>query len=327
MDPTLWLEEKIKIWFGNWTVYTTLGSFGLYLIGYLALRFHLTALGVGTDLAVLDERYLFAGAKFLVYLVSSVPNVVLLCLIICLIFYAPYVMLPRIFKQKVSRSIAWSYQQAVNWWAFPTRLALAGVAFAVIVIQVVMRQCYFYNNLLLAPRLSGPVWLQKILLGDEALKNLYFAGLLALMGLAITALSILHRHPLHTGPSRVLTRLLAFLVAVQTLLLPINYGYFIEDKMMPRVSSLAGQPLQPTEEAWLIWEGKQGITYFVVRKISEPSSSSPGNTGQAGERSYQRSLLTFPTSESRIIEIICYDAILHVIFRGESKCTGKLPAI
>ena len=63
----LWqdLGDKVKGLAGTWTAYTALGSFTVYLLGYLTLRFHLTALGVGTDLAVLDERYLFAGAKFL----------------------------------------------------------------------------------------------------------------------------------------------------------------------------------------------------------------------------------------------------------------------
>ena len=72
----LWqdLGDKIKGLAAAWTAYTALGSFTLYLLGYLTLRFHLTALGISTDLAVLDERYLFAGAKFLVYLVSSKPR-------------------------------------------------------------------------------------------------------------------------------------------------------------------------------------------------------------------------------------------------------------
>ena len=65
---------------GNWTKYSVVGSFVLYLFGYLAVRFHLTAIGIGTDLAVLDERYLFAGARFFVYLVSSVPSILLILL-------------------------------------------------------------------------------------------------------------------------------------------------------------------------------------------------------------------------------------------------------
>ena len=61
----------------KWGVFTTIGSFGVYVLGYLAIRFQLTALGMGTDLELLDERYFFEGAKFLVYLVATIPVVVL----------------------------------------------------------------------------------------------------------------------------------------------------------------------------------------------------------------------------------------------------------
>ncbi len=79
----LWqsLHEKIKMIGGVWATYTALGSFVLYLLGYLSLRYQLTVLGIGTDLAILDERYLFAGARFMVYLVSTVPTVLLLLLL------------------------------------------------------------------------------------------------------------------------------------------------------------------------------------------------------------------------------------------------------
>ena len=48
----------------HWASWSLIGTFVLYVLGYLTVRFHLTVLGVGTDLGILDERYLFAGAKF-----------------------------------------------------------------------------------------------------------------------------------------------------------------------------------------------------------------------------------------------------------------------
>src|SRR4051794_19754480 len=75
------LGERIKALGADWTKYTVVGSFLLYVLGYLVLRFHLTALGLGTDLAVLDERYLFAGARFVVFLGASVPSVLLVALL------------------------------------------------------------------------------------------------------------------------------------------------------------------------------------------------------------------------------------------------------
>ena len=67
---------------GSWAVISALGSFVLYLAGYLSLRFHLTVLGIGTDLNVFDERYLFSGAKFLIYLTTTLPICVLLLLVL-----------------------------------------------------------------------------------------------------------------------------------------------------------------------------------------------------------------------------------------------------
>ena len=77
-DLTQTVAERIKLIGGSWTAYMAVGSFVLYVLGYLALRFHLTALGIGTDLAVLDERYLFTGARFLVYVAASMTSAVLL---------------------------------------------------------------------------------------------------------------------------------------------------------------------------------------------------------------------------------------------------------
>jgi hypothetical protein len=89
------LNERIKSLGGDWTKYTVVGSFLLYVAGYLSLRFHLTALGIGTDLAVLDERYLFTGARFFVYLVSSVPIVVLMAAPVGVIAWAAIKLMPR----------------------------------------------------------------------------------------------------------------------------------------------------------------------------------------------------------------------------------------
>jgi hypothetical protein len=69
----------------RWALLTAVGSFVLYLFGYLTLRFRLSTFGIATDLAVLDERYLFAGAQFLVYFLTAIP-IVLLPLLLLLPF-------------------------------------------------------------------------------------------------------------------------------------------------------------------------------------------------------------------------------------------------
>src|SRR6266705_5489926 len=123
------LNDRIKVLGGDWAKYTVVGSFLLYVLGYLTLRSHLTAIGIGTDLAVLDERYLFTGARFLVYLVSAVPAIVLVSLPVAAAVWVVHGMLPE-----RARTSAWA------WIMRPSPLTLFGILFAVVMIQFVMRQ-------------------------------------------------------------------------------------------------------------------------------------------------------------------------------------------
>src|SRR5882724_7534379 len=129
---------------GNWTKYSVVGSFVLYVFGYLAVRFHLTAIGIGTDLGVLDEHYLFTGARFLVYLVSAVPILLLVLMPVVAVLWGLARLGPS-FALAV-RSLPGRRPAAVAWF---------GVAVAVVMIQFVMRQCFLLNNLLLARNLPA----------------------------------------------------------------------------------------------------------------------------------------------------------------------------
>jgi hypothetical protein len=280
------LNERVKALGGDWTRYSVVGSFLLYVAGYLALRFHLTAIGVGTDLAVLDERYLFTGARFLVYLVSSVPNIILVALPVAAIIWAVCKILP----ERICAS-------AHAWIVEPTRLTIFGIVFAVVMIQFVMRQCFVFNDLLLARELPGsPAWLVNLLL-DDRLMPLYFTAMVAGCAVPIAILVAL-RSVERPGPLSVAKGLLAFLAAVQVLLLPINYGVLIVDKALPRVAALGDQPLGKGDDAWLVWEGKDGVTFLVRNQ----------------ERA-RRSLLTLPRADVKRTEILGFDRILPSLFR------------
>ena len=294
-------KTKISTLRESWTVGTALGGFALYLVGYLALRFHLTALGVGTDLAVVDERYLFAGARFAVYLIATVPSVILLAILPGLAVY---------YLLKIT-GIRNRCMKIWDWWSKPGRLALTGIIITVVMIQFVMRQCFLFSNLLVAPGLPDPDWLKALLLAQGGgPMALYFAGLVAGTGLtAVICYHCGHRQD-HTRSSILLTRILMFLVMTQILLLPVNYGILVVDKKMPRVADVGGQaPLGRKQTAWLIWEGKEGVT-FLMRD-------------QTGGRD-QRRLVSLPRREFTKIEISAYDAILQVLFSDRQKA---LPAL
>jgi len=280
------LGERIKALGGDWGKYSVVGSFVLYVAGYLALRFHLTVIGIGTDLAVLDERYLFTGARFAVYLVAAVPSLLLILLPFAVVAWAVHRLLSP------ARRAA-----AAAWLLAPGRLVGFGIVFAVLAIQFVMRQCFDFSNLLLAPTPPRePAWLVRLLL-DDTLMPLYFTGLVAACALPLAILWRLHDAP-PRGTWLVVGRgLLVFLASVQVLLLPINYGVLIVDKSFARVAALGERALADGDEAWLVWEGKDGVTYLV---------RSPARK--------RRALLTLPRDAVKRTEIVGFDRILPLLF-------------
>ncbi len=282
------LGDKIKVLGSEWTKYTVVASFALYLLGYLTLRFHLTSMGLGTDLAVLDERYLFTGARCLVYLVSCVPNIVLVAGPIVAVVYG----ILRLVPGHLRRS-------ALAWWSDPARLAVTGIAVAVLLIQFVMRRCFQLSNLLLATELPAePAWLSRLLLDEESMPS-YFSGLVA--GCTVTA-AIAWAVSRSEKPGMAVSlanALLLILVVVQFLLLPINFGYLVVDKWFARVSAVAERPVGAGEEAWLVWEGKDGMTWLVRRT-------------EGGSK--RRSLVWASRAAATRIEITGYDPIFRTLF-------------
>ena len=136
-----------------------------------------------------------------------------------------------------------------------------------LVIQFVARQCFVFNNLLLARTLPGPAWLQAVLLDDPGSGRTSF--LHAQVGAtALTAACLM------AGEQ---TARLSHSAAVWSrnfwhsfsccrfLLLPINYSILIAHKSFPRVAeSQAGAG----RRTWLIWENNNGATSIVLHAAS-----------------------------------------------------------
>lgn len=280
---------------GKWTSFTAFGSFCVYLLGYLALRFQLSAYGVATNLDVWDERYLFAGSRFLVYLVSSVPNVLLIVIVVWVAVYLLSRVLPAHLRSRITATVqAWAGQ--------PNSVPLVGTLLAVALIQLVMRKCFVLGNLLFRQELPPFEWIDGILLTGDAYRSLYFSGLVG--GVLFTGALLLFatRAGSVTTPfSKALTGLLTFLVAVQFLLLPVNYGILIASQQLPRVTEFPERPASG-EQVWLVWETKEAMMYF---------------TRSADDK---RSLITLPKKDPKT-SIVGYDNIFRLLFgsvRGSS---------
>lgn len=265
-----WLE-KLKTLGASWSVYTAAGSFLLYALGYLVLRFQLSTWGVAADLAVLDERYLFAGARFLVYLTSTLLNVLLLGSPLLLAWWA------------VNR---WS---RFRHWRTRWNYALLGVIFAVGFIELVERKClYLLGSVLLQPSVRGTRWLDSVLLAPSPLsESLFSAGLVA--GVVITGWLLIESR---ITPVRkpVLEGLLTFLLLVEFLFLPVNFGVVISTRYLDRVANFA------PAEAWLVWEGKERTTFLVE------------------DADHKRKLVAIPNSEIKKLEVVGNDNIYQRLF-------------
>jgi hypothetical protein len=95
--------------------------------------------------------------------------------------------------------------------------------------------------------------------------------------------------------------LCVLLVAVQCLLLPINHSILIADKTMPKVANLGNlQDLEQGQEAWLVWDGKEWMTYLVRSKDT-------------------RKLITIPRNDVKKLTIVAYDPIRRLLLAEPEK--------
>lgn len=298
------LPQRAKAVASGFAAYSAFGSFALYVLGYLALRFHLTVLGVGTDLSVLDERYLFAGARFLVYVGSTLPIAILVAAFLC----APLRLLPA----SARRALAARWQRAL---AAPTSLAWLGAALALLVIQLVMRQCFVFADMLVGHGVPTecPGWLRSLFLDGKEVMPLYFSGLLLAILLTAALWGVSAPPAFPPEPQMGMPRsrathfgrgLLGLLVAIEALLLPVNFGVLVLDKSVPRVGAVGASPLADGDQAWLVWEGKEAMTYFVTR-----------NAGG-------RSLVTVPRADVKRTEITAYDRLPALLELRAERAEG-----
>ncbi|MGC1359662.1 MAG: hypothetical protein WA826_00665, partial [Silvibacterium sp.] len=268
--------------------------------GYLTLRFQLSTYGVATNLDIFDEKYLFAGCRFMVYLVSSVPNILVIVLVLAAIGYVPYRLVPISVQDRLKRWVS-------DWCAAPLRLPLLGVVFGVALIQFVLRKCFTFGNVLLRKELPDE-WITSVLLASDGKLSLYFSGLVA--GTLLTALVLLyivHYRTATTSASQFFVGILVFLVAVEFLLLPVNYGVLISTQQLPRVAGLSSDDKAAAEQRdWLVWDSKDAITYF-VRDSRD-----------------QRMLVTIPRKDARV-EIVDYNDIFCVLFGANHTDSRPCP--
>ena len=278
---------------GKWTGYAALGTFLLYMFGYLALRFQLSTYGVATNLDAFDEKYLIAGCRFLLFLGMTVPSILLMLAIVLLPLCGVYRVMPAWLRSRWSARI-W------HWLSRPYLPRMAGCLLALLLIQFVLRQCVLLSNMLLRER-PPDFWISSVLLAGDFAQTFYFSGLVLGTGLSVAVLVFVLRVPQPPGAvSALLTASMVFLVGVEFLLLPVNYGILIGSASLPRVSQIENQAkLASGSSAWLVWESKESLTYLVCENNS-------------------RTMIGIPKKENRVA-IIGYEPIFQAV--GRPPCS------
>jgi len=294
--------EKTSKDVSSWAAIIAVGSSLTYLLGYLSLRFHLTAIGIWTDISLFDEKYFFEGAKFTIYFLYSLP----ILFSILLLFYLLFYILSRLFKN-LREHINEYFLLIKNYCRNnPNNLALMGIIWSIIVIQIVMRQCFTVQNIITSGIFPDAIWLTNLLLTDnETILILYFSGLIFVWIFSFSLLIIFIKIAQQSLAALILKWSFFLLIIIEFILLPINYGILIGDKSAPRINTLGeNRVLQPNEKAWLVWEANDSLTYFVLTRT---------------DKEEKRELITLPRKDVKIIDIISEDNIFGVVHNARVK--------
>jgi len=259
----------------GWALAIASGAALLYASGYLAVRFHLTALGVATDLSIVDERYLFAGAKFLIFSLTLIPTILLIAAVVGL----PFIVFRRVIKKK-----RWGQ---IN---ITSRGVLAITAAGILIfVQFVLRHCFLITDVLLQVPVDD--WIMTVFFLPGGPEIYYTIALTVTILTVAVAIRIQKRHGNEDRVERALRVTILFLIGVEVFLLPITYGVMVMDKHFPRAAAPVAA-VESGEEAWLVWEGPNDRTYFIRNSIGA-----------------NRRLVTISIKKQDKLEVSGYDSI------------------
>lgn len=288
------VEEKVETpltgWAANLAMALGTGTGVLHAIGYVSLRFRLRALGVELDHGMIDERFLFEGARCLLQLLTTVPLLVLLA--------SPVLVLGALLRR--ARGIGPAIESLLaRVTGMPPRwLVVGGVAWAVVAVQFVMHHVIHFQNLLLDPVPCDPPWLRSVMLdGSGRLAPFYFVALLAL--LTPTAFAFLRLPKNGWGPARGLLGLLLF---IQVLLLPVHFGIVGAAAPLARLAALPGEPA--TSRVWQAFATDDSAVFLIERPGPPP----------------ERRLVALKSEELERLEVVGRELPLAGLAGGAGHC-------
>ncbi len=247
----------------------------------------MTVMGVASGLESFDQRYIFAGARFLLYTTTGAP--------ILLMFLLPISPIYPV----LSRRLGFWPEHFWKWLTTGSvRAYVIGIAVSVVSIEFPMRLCLQFENVLVKSELSGPG--DSLFFVSEWKKLLFLFVLLGSIGVAV---AIWRRgvSQADSGNAVWLHYIGLFSIGVQFIFLPINYGTYFDQREVPRVrvTTSAGPALRD-HTTWLIAEGPDDLSFFVWQG--------------------QGKIVSIPKRQITQVEIECYNDLLSVRFNHEAVC-------
>jgi hypothetical protein len=233
-----------------------LGVSVLYLFGYLSLRQQITTLGIPAEFSVFDERYLYAGASYLVFLTQAIADMAVLVIpIAALLVIARAVFLRR--RRGKETWISPELLPRLECRSKRTAALLAAIAgFAALRSVQAARSWTSLHDLLFEPGFRPEV---ANVLNANLLEwyRIFDWHLTLSLGCALLTAAAL-RSPL----SRAWGAIALATVAAQFLSLPLLFGAITADRPKPRIK------FQNGETGLLVWEDKD--VWMYLRTESPP---------------------------------------------------------
>jgi hypothetical protein len=237
----------------------------MYLCGYLVLRVRMNVLGIPADVSGLDERYLFAGANFIVYVVLALNRLLRIVVVLVAVAAIPLALAwwVALNRSRRARLSMWSKRM---WPRVGLVAALGAIGLSFTMIGMA-EPWWSDHDLLFAPQLSERAAM--IAGTDESTSWLFMEYLAASVAAGVGAAIAIR-----AGVRRSVLFVAFGALGLQLLSLPMLYGALSADTFQPKVQLTDGST------GWIVWEGPASMTMFIdsgrptlIRRSKQDSQS------------------------------------------------------
>jgi len=150
--------------------------------------------------------------------------------------------------------------------------------------------------------LPEPPWLESLLISHDPVdQSWFFIGIVSLAAVVCGLVFRASRLKIDTAGLRLLFGVAVVLAVLCVLLVPVNFGAVLMPYSMGRTTHVGKATVEPGRSAWMLWEGKEWITYYVKSGVSN-------------------SVVAVPVKEIDRIEVSGSDSLFDILSSRASGC-------